>query len=215
VPNERDLSDWIQPKVETRGLRKLRRDPLSETRITVGDIMSSPVYSLPKTETVTTAAMEMELRGIGSILVANSSGKTVGIITERDIITRVIAKGKDPSNSKLEEVMSSPLVKIDHDKNVMKALDAMRLHKLRRLGVVKDEKLVGIVTERDIISAVPAILEQYYEKTHSIMPAVNNVERYEGYCEECGQWSERLLDYEGRFMCDECVTDLGGQVEGT
>ncbi len=190
-------------------------DPFSEIRITVEDIASSPVYTLPKNESVASAAKEMELHGIGSIVVVNSSGKAMGIITERDIITRVIAKGKDPNTSKLEEVMSSPLVKIDHDKGVMKALDAMRLHKFRRLGVIKDNKLVGIVTEKDIISAVPAILEQYYEKTHSMMPEVNRIEHYEGYCEECGQWSEGLSDYEGRFLCDNCVTDLGGQIETT
>ena len=193
----------------------MKRNSFSEIRITVGDIASSPVYTLPKTETVTAAAKEMELHGIGSIVVVNSTGKTIGIVTERDIITRVVARGKDPDSTRLEEVMSSPLIKIDYGKNVMKALDSMRLHKVRRLGVVKEDKLVGIVTERDIISTVPTILEEYYEKTRSMAPIMNKVERYEGYCEECGQWSERLLDYEGRFLCDDCVAELGGQIETT
>lgn len=189
-------------------------DPFSHIRITVGDIASSPVYQLSKDSTVEEAARQMELHDVGSIVIVNSSAKTVGIVTERDIVTRAVARGKDPKQTKVVEVMSSPLVKIDHAKSVVRALDAMRLHKFRRLGVVKDDKLIGIVTERDIIRTMPAILEKYYEVVTSAGTVVNRVDHYEGYCEECGQWEERLTYSEGRFVCENCGARLGLRTEG-
>jgi len=192
----------------------MERDPFSQIRITVGDIASSPVYQLSKEGTIEEAARQMELHDVGAIVVVNSSARTVGIVTERDIVTRAIARGKDPKTTKIAEVMSSPLVKIEHDKNLIKALDAMRLHKFRRLGVVKDDKLVGIVTERDIMRAVPAILEKYYGLVTSARSIVNRVDHYEGYCEECGQWGERLTYSEGRFLCEACASQLGVSAEG-
>jgi CBS domain-containing protein len=192
----------------------MERDPFSQIRITVGDIASSPVFQLNKDSTVEEAARQMELHDVGAIVVVNSSAKTVGIVTERDIVTRAIAKGKDPRLTKVAEVMSSPLVKIEHDKSLIRALDAMRLHKFRRLGVVKNDKLVGIVTERDIMRAVPAILEKYYGLVASRGAVVNRVDHYEGYCEECGQWSEGLTYSEGRFLCETCGPRLGVSAEG-
>ena len=192
----------------------MERDPFSQIRISVGDIASSPVYQLSKESTIEEAARLMELHDVGAVVVVNSSARTVGIVTERDIVTRAIARGKDPKMTKVAEVMSSPLVKIEHDKNLIKALDAMRLHKFRRLGVVKDDKLVGIVTERDIMRAVPAILEKYYGLVASARSVVNRVDHYEGYCEECGQWGERLTYSEGMFLCEACGSQLGVSAEG-
>jgi len=192
----------------------MSRDPFSQIRITVGDIASSPVYQLSKESTVEEAARQMELHEVGSLVVVNSSGKPVGIVTERDIVTRSIARSKDPRQMKVAEVMSAPLVKIDHGRSVVRALDAMRLHKFRRLGVVKDDKLIGIVTERDIMRAIPALLDDYYRTVTSAAVGVNRVDHYEGYCEECGQWSERLVYPEGRFLCEDCTARLGLRVEG-
>ena len=201
-----------QPKIPTED--RLERDPFSQIRITVGDIASSPVYQLSKDSMVEEAARQMEFHGVGSIVIVNSSAKPIGIVTERDIVTRGIARGKDPKTTPVMDVMSSPLVKIDHNKSVMKALDAMRLHKFRRLGVVKDDRLVGVVTERDIMMTIPALLENYYGMLASAGTVVNKVERYEGYCEECGQWGEGLSYSEGRFLCDICSARLGIAAEG-
>jgi len=186
------------------------RRALKGGRITVGDIATTPVYTINKTQSVEEAAKEMDLRGISSIVVVNSSNNYVGLVTEKDIVTKVVAKGLDPKKVKVEEIMSSPLITIDYNKDLEKALDAMRLHKIHKLGVVKNDKLVGIITERDIITTMPAILEEYYSRL-SFSPIVNKVEYYEGYCEDCGQWSDHLVLYQGKFLCESCYYSSGGE----
>lgn len=182
-------------------------------KITVGDVATFPVYTVNKNQTVEEAAKEMDLRGIGSIIVVNSSNNPVGMITERDIVVKVVARGLDPKKVTVGEVMSSPLITIDYNKDLERALDTMRLHKVHKLGVMKNDKLVGIITERDIVLAVPAILETYYSKISSSIPPTNKIEYYEGYCEDCGQWSERLVAYQGKYICEDCLSSYGVSVE--
>lgn len=181
-------------------------------KITVGDIATFPVYTISKNQTVEEAAKEMDLRGIGSIVVVNSSNNPVGMITERDIVTKVVARGLDPKKVAVEEIMSSPLITVDYNKDLERALDAMRLHKIHKLGVMKNDKLVGIISERDIALAVPAILETYYSKL-SPLSLTNKVEYYEGYCEDCSQWSERLVLYQGKYICEDCLSSYGVSIE--
>jgi CBS domain-containing protein len=118
--------------------------------ITIEEIMSAPVVTLKTTSVVLEAVSKMDNYNISGVVVVDSSDKPVGFVTERDILTRVVAKKLDPSRMTLADVMSSPMHTIDCTKSVMKALDSMRLRKIKRLGVLRDGVLVGIITERDI-----------------------------------------------------------------
>ncbi|MEM2772777.1 MAG: CBS domain-containing protein, partial [Nitrososphaerota archaeon] len=92
-------------------------------------------------------------RGIGAIFV-ESDGKVLGIVTERDIVRRVVANKLDPDKVKVSEIMSKPLIAIDPDASVEDALRAMFENKVRRLAVIKDKTLVGIVTISDLAKAL-------------------------------------------------------------
>lgn len=177
--------------------------------ITVEEIMSAPVVTLKTTNTVLDAAVKMDNYGISGIVIIDSSKRPVGMVTERDIITRVVTKRLDPSKVTLAEVMSTPLHTIDVNKSVMKALDSMRLRKIRRLGVTRDGELVGILTERDILTAVPAIYEKLEQKIRTIPQLTINRDHTEGYCEECEQWSELLTFVEGKYICEDCRIGRG------
>ncbi|MEM2718361.1 MAG: CBS domain-containing protein, partial [Candidatus Bathyarchaeia archaeon] len=77
-----------------------------------------------------------------------------GIITERDIIEKVVRSNRDPSKIRAEEIMSSPLISVEADKTLKDALTLMRDKKIRRLGVTRKGKLVGIITERRVLDAL-------------------------------------------------------------
>lgn len=177
----------------------------------VEEIMSAPVVTLRTTCIVLDAVSKMDNYNISGIVVVDSSDRPVGIITERDIITRVVLKRLDPAKITLTEVMSYPLNTVDSRKSVMKALDSMRLRKIKRLGITRDGVLVGIITEKDILTAVPTIYEKLLQKVNAAPQLTINTDHTEGYCEECGQWDEILMFADGKYLCDYCRTEKGNE----
>jgi len=114
--------------------------------------MTPNVISVESSSTVRDAAQVMIERGIGSVIVTEA-GRPVGIMTERDVLRRVVVKGLDPSKTKVEEVMSSPLVTIRADAYITDAGRLMSERNIRRLLVVEDDRSVGVVTEKDLLRA--------------------------------------------------------------
>jgi CBS domain-containing protein len=89
---------------------------------------------------------------VGSIIIIDENTEPVGIITERDIVRRVISDGKDPTITKAIDIMSKPLITVEEDTHLYDVAKKMVKHKIRRLPVVNDNNtLVGIVTVTDII----------------------------------------------------------------
>ena len=119
----------------------------------VADIMSSPVITIDIDAKVIDAAKIMAGKKIGSIIIMEGD-RAVGIVTERDLLERVLGEGKDPSKVVMREVMSSPLISIGKNTAILEAMRVMRRHDIRRLTVIEGEQLIGIVTERDILKAV-------------------------------------------------------------
>ncbi|GBC75439.1 Hypoxic response protein 1 [archaeon HR06] len=96
------------------------------------------------------AAKLMSEKGQDAILV-EKGGEIVGIVTERDLFNRVLAKGLDPNKVKLSEVMSSPLISINRRAKVKDAIALMSKNNCRRLVVKDDGKIIGIITQRSIV----------------------------------------------------------------
>ncbi|MEM2929857.1 MAG: CBS domain-containing protein [Thermoproteota archaeon] len=116
----------------------------------VRDLMSSPVISVLPADTVFEAASKMISHGIGAVVV-ESGGKPEGIVTERDLIKRVLMESKDPKKVTCGEIMSRPLITIDPEASILKAITLMREKEIRRVVVVKGGRMVGIVTEKELI----------------------------------------------------------------
>ncbi len=114
----------------------------------VSAIMSTKVVTVKATEKVSKALQTMVRHKIGSVVVAEK-GKPVGILTERDVSTRV-AKGQNVRGMVVRRIMSKPLVTIRPSAEVMQAVEQMVRKDIRRLPVMEGDRLVGMVTERDI-----------------------------------------------------------------
>jgi len=115
--------------------------------------MRRPPVTALFSDNVSLVIEKMISNNIGAVIVM-SGGNPVGIVTERDILERVVRAGKDPNKTRAEEIMSSPLISIEADKTVKDALILMRDKKIRRLGVTRRERLIGIVTERRLLDAL-------------------------------------------------------------
>ncbi|RSN73701.1 CBS domain-containing protein [Candidatus Methanodesulfokora washburnensis] len=118
--------------------------------LTVESVMKKPVITLRPTSSIMEAADLMRRENIGCIVVTEDE-KPVGIVTERDIVRFIAIHGKEALDFPLSSLMSSPVVTCTPDTAVTKAYVMMYEKRIRRLPVVKNGKLVGIVTERDLI----------------------------------------------------------------
>lgn len=170
--------------------------------VKVGQCMTVGVFTLPADKTVRDAARLLRKTNVGSIIVTQR-GKAKGIITERDIVYKVIADGKDARKLKLKGVMSRPLKVIKASDKIETAALALRNNKVKRLPVVdKNGRLVGIITEGDLLRVYPGMLDVISE-TEEIRKGRPN-EVFTGVCDICGDYAEDLKRDEGKLKCEEC-----------
>ncbi len=120
--------------------------------VLVKNVMSKPVVTVEPKATVVDAAGQMKNGKIGCLIVVDSQDKPLGIVTESDFIYKVLAE-KRPFDTSVSEVMSKDIKTIKEDESIDQAARVMAAHRIRRLPVVKNKKLVGIVTLKDVVKA--------------------------------------------------------------
>jgi CBS domain-containing protein len=119
--------------------------------IFVNDIMTRKVKTLDSSSTILEAALLMDKSKIGSVIVTNR-GSPVGIITEGDV-SRAVAKRLDVENVRLKSIMSQPLITAKREMRIEEAAKLMAESSVKKLPVLDYGKLVGMVTQTDIIGA--------------------------------------------------------------
>ena len=160
------------------------------------------------------AAKLMRKDKVGSLVVMDGK-KAIGILTEKDIMEKVVAEGKAASRVKVADVMSQPVVTVGPKDRVGDVARKMSAMKLRRLPVVEDGTLVGIVTENDILRLSPALIEltREYARLGECGPIGKAPTTTAGYCENCSQYSDELLDHDGELLCRECYDQIRSREE--
>jgi len=122
--------------------------------------MVDEVITTDKDATVKDAVELMNKYEIGCLVVLEN-GKPVGIITERDLLKRVLAKSKDPSNTKVMEIMSKPLLSVTPNVEIEDAAKLMIQNKIKKLPIIEKGKLLGLVTLTDILRIQPQLIRKY------------------------------------------------------
>jgi len=146
-----------------------------------GKIARRQLVDVDENTSVLDAAKRMVEGNRGSVMVTRA-GERMGILTERDLLTKVVAKGLDVRSTKVKEVMTSPPVTIDHGRPLREAIDLMNMKRVRRILVTEDGKIVGIFTFRDVMKHM-RICSHCGKEVRSIM----NGHEPEPYIEcECG-----------------------------
>lgn len=119
----------------------------------VGDVMSSPAVNVDGETNVRDSALLMTEKGIGSLIVMER-GRAVGIVTKRDMMQKMVSLCLDPCETKIRDIMSSPLITAHKEMGILAAMRKMRENMITQLVVMDGEKLEGIISERDVIKAV-------------------------------------------------------------
>lgn len=122
------------------------------------EILKLPVQTNMRLEPPTVSASEpvssvvdkMVKGNIGAVVIMEESN-LVGMITEKDVLERVVKTGKDLGTTLARDVMSKPIISIEADRPMKEALDLMRKNNIRRIAVTKDRALIGLVTERRLL----------------------------------------------------------------
>jgi CBS domain-containing protein len=126
----------------------------------VKDIMSKDVFTMEQEKTVFAAIRDMSSRSFSSTVVVDD-GKPVGIVTEKDLMRKVLVEGRDPKKIKLREVMSTDLIFISPSAPIKSASYVMKKQKVRHLLVGDSANLEGILTQTDIIRSFNKIYDNY------------------------------------------------------
>jgi len=124
------------------------------------DIMVKKVITTKQEATIEDAIKLMNKYEIGCLVVVEN-GKPVGIITERDLLKRVLAKSKELRNMKVMEIMSEPLISVEPNTEIEEAAKLMFQKKIKKLPIVEKGKLVGLVTLTDILRIQPQLIKMY------------------------------------------------------
>ena len=177
--------------------------------VIVKEAMKTNLAVVNPSITVIEAAKIMKKRKIGNVLVVQDN-QPVGILTESDILKKVVAEGKNPSEVLVKEVMSTPILITDPYVSLEEAMKKMTKCNVRRLPVIEDDKLIGIITLKDI-SRMSPILHEISREWHDITMRDESYYKkqvFSGKCEDCSTLSTNLKKVDGRLLCEDCIDAL-------
>jgi CBS domain-containing protein len=180
--------------------------PSVRTRVLVREVMNSPVITGSPDESIKEISEKMTAAKVGSVVIVENQ-VPIGIVTDGDIVTKVVSRDSTPSQVRAADVMSKPLHIIGSEKEIIEAARAMRRFGIKRLGVSYKRDLVGIISISDILAVTPELFDIISEKTMIMTGQASSKPTFlAGYCDVCNQWSDGMLEIDGKFVCEECTS---------
>lgn len=174
----------------------------------VRDVMIKKIITTKPEDSIQRASMLMRKNRVGCLIVTKDKNP-IGIVTESDIIKKVVAESQDASKTKVVEVMAAPLVFGNPDDDLAETSKKMIKSHIKRLPIIENEKLVGILTDTDIVRVSPDMINLLEErlKVKDEEIALGAEEETSGLCELCGNYSDALRDVNDRWVCDDCKNE--------
>ncbi|NTV23123.1 MAG: CBS domain-containing protein [Nanoarchaeota archaeon] len=176
------------------------------TGLTVADGMTKEVISVLPEAAVLECAKQMKEEHLGSVLV-EKDGALLGILTEQDLVYKVVAGQLDPSKAKVSDIMTARVITISPDKDIYDAIMKMAQMNVRRLPVIDGKELVGMITMKDILRLEPELFEHIVDKIElreEESKLISKVNESEGICELCGNYALKLYETGGSLVCKAC-----------
>ena len=172
--------------------------------VKVKEIMRKNVITADPEITIYDAAKIMTNNRVGSLVIMDGD-KPVHIFTDDDIVT-AIAHGKDPKKTKIKDALSNKkLVTASPDDDIFKVTKRMIKSGIKRVPVVKDGKLVGIVSDKELLLVEPQLIDILSEKLKMRVELVAQPDQeISGICENCGEYSDNLRNVGGQWLCETC-----------
>lgn len=190
-----------------------------ETDLRVSDVMSRKLITADVSETADRLGRIMDEAGIECVIITKDT-HPVGIVTERDLVIKVVSVNGTPKAMTAGDIMSTPLITITPDKSVELASREMVKRRIRRLPVVQERKLIGLVSDSDLLSVSSELSEILRDLIRQNNPQgdfamsedhlkVEGPEVFlQGICEVCQNFQESLMNIDGTYVCSRCREDL-------
>lgn len=176
-----------------------RREP-----VPVRETMSHGVLTVDPDEPLVDAAETMNANEVSGLVVVED-GRIEGIVTGRDVMRALAREGGDVSRATVGDAMTAPVVTIPPHVSVEDTLRAMSHKGLHRMPVASDGDLVGMVTERDVLDAFPALAAVARSLSRDLSTAHTDHTRTAGRCHGCGHGHHDLRDVDGHWYCYDCA----------
>lgn len=177
------------------------------TGVRVRDAMTRRPIEVSENISIKECAKLMREKDVGSVLVKNK--KLLGIITEEDLVYKIIAEAKDIKKTKVRDIMVTRLITIEPDKDIYHALVKMNVNNIKRLPVMNKNKLVGILTIKDILKIEPELFEivanRFILREEDSKPISSEKQ---DICQICGNFSEKIEEIDGILMCNNCKKEV-------
>ena len=175
-----------------------------KTGIKIADAMTLNPISVNADENILNCVKKMINAQIGSILVVDDT-KLLGIVTERDLLNKVLAKSMDLKKTLIGEIMSKKPIYAEPELDIYDAMVLMRIEEIRRLPVVDKGVVVGLLTQKDVLSIQPElydiVIESFKIREGDRKSSLNGV--MEGNCYACNSQGP-LTKVGGKWLCDSC-----------
>jgi CBS domain-containing protein len=180
-----------------------------DTGIKVGDLMTRNFISVTPDTNLKECARTLVKKRVGSVLI-QEDGKLKGILTEKDIVWAVVKKStKGLAAIKVKDIMRRKITTIKPGADITDAMNKFKKKKVRRLPVVEKKKLIGMITQNDILRIDPGLFQAIAE-TIKIKEEKSKIQRHQisgerkySICEECGVF-ELLYHDEAQWLCARC-----------
>ena len=181
---------------------------MSKGNYIVREAMKINLLTVKPNTTVKEVAELMKKRRLGNWIVIDK--KPLGIITESDILKKVVALDLKASKVKVKDIMTTPIIVINPDVPLEESIKTMGKCNIRRLPVVEKGKLIGILTQKDISRISPILHEISREWSNISYKDESFVKQqvFSGKCEDCGSLSTNLKNIDGRLICEDCIDAL-------
>jgi signal-transduction protein with cAMP-binding, CBS, and nucleotidyltransferase domain len=165
----------------------------------------------------------MVSRDAGSVIITEN-GLAIGIVTERDLVRGIITEDRRPGEVKASELLSTPLITIEPEKSIADASEIMLKSNIKRLPVLEDRTIIGVISNTDILMVTPGlntILRDLVDMNREALLSIPSIEEISedledfitGMCESCLVFSVDLRYVHGKYLCGNCRQEEGEDYE--
>ena len=180
-----------------------------KTGYKVYDCMTTKPISITSDASLEQCAKIMAKNHVGALVIKDNH-KSIGLITEQDIVRKSVAKGINPLTKKVKDFMEKKLKTISSKADIYDALIIMRDSNIRHLPAVDSGKMVGLLTLKDILKIEPSLFDLLVEKfelREAKRKPVDRVIQNEAICQSCGAYVEDVVKVKGSLLCERCAKE--------
>ncbi len=175
----------------------------------VYEIMSPQPITVKPSTSIRDCAIIMAKHDVNSLIVVDEENSVIGILTDEDIVRKVVINNFDSEKVKAYDIMTKNPYTIEPEADLSLAVEMMKELGIRHLPVTKNNVLVGMLTAKDIIKIQPELFEIFKVKEETEVLTLDEI----GYCDICGKPTKKLYVLDDLLLCKECFESFKNSSE--